>query len=114
MTRVFTLPEFEKSLVRLCKKYPSLKTEYIDFVELTETDGVQGTSLGKGIFKARLAVKAKGKGKSGGLRIISFSDILLSFDGETVILVEIYDKSEFSTVSRKIIDEKVKEFVSRL
>jgi hypothetical protein len=39
---------------------------------------------------------------------------LPEFENESVILVEIYDKSEFSTVSRKIIDEKVKEFVSRL
>jgi hypothetical protein len=114
MTRVFTLPEFDKNLVRFCKKYQSLKSEYLAFVELTENEGVQGVALGKGIYKARLAVKTKGKGKSGGLRIISYSDIILSFDGETVILVEIYDKNEFSTVSKKIIEEKVKDFVDKL
>ena len=71
MIKVFTIPEFEKSLKRLSKKYPSLKDEFIEFLDKTEGDGVQGVTLGNGFYKARLMVKSKGKGKRGGLRIFT-------------------------------------------
>ncbi len=65
MIKVFTIPEFDKSLKILSRKFPSLKDEYLNFVEKTETENVQGLSLGNGFYKARLSVKSKGKGKSG-------------------------------------------------
>jgi len=73
------------------------------FVSETETNGAQGTPLGNGLFKARLEVKSKGKGKSGGMRIISYQDIILASENSTVYLVSIYDKSEASTVEIKQI-----------
>ena len=51
---------------------------------------MEGTSLGGGLFKIRLAIKSKGKGKSGGARIISY---YLKTDNE-VILLTIYDKAD--------------------
>ena len=71
-------------------------------------------SLGNGIFKARFAVKSKGKGKSGGLRIISYSDVIVFFEGEVVLLVDIYDKNEFSTVDKNILKKRITEFISKL
>lgn len=35
-----------------------------------------GADLGNGIFKIRLAVKSKGKGKSGGYRVITYHQIV--------------------------------------
>lgn len=114
MIKVYTIPEFDRSLVRLSKKYKSLKTEYLEFVEKVETDGVQGVSLGNGIFKARFAVKSKGKGKSGGLRIISYNDVIVFFESDVVLLVDIYDKNEFSTIDKKILKKRIAEFIAKL
>lgn len=49
-----------------------------------------GRSLGGGVYKIRLAIKSKGKGKRGGARIIS---LYLERDSE-LFLLTIYDKSE--------------------
>lgn len=114
MIKVYTIPEFDRSLVRLSKKYRSLKAEYLEFVDKVEKDGVQGVSLGNGIFKARFAVKSKGKGKSGGLRIISYNDVIIAFDGEIVLLVDIYDKNEFSAVDKKLLQKRIADFISNL
>ena len=101
MTQVIALPEFERNLKKLNKKYVSLKQEFSHFVELTESLGPQGDDLGNGLFKARMAVKSKGKGKSGGLRVISYHEIILTKQDDTVYLVAIYDKSVLSTVEIK-------------
>jgi len=114
MINVYTIPEFDRSLVRLSKKYRSLKTEYLEFIEKVENEGVQGTPLGNGIFKARLAVKSKGKGKSGGLRIISFNDVIIALEEKMVLLIDIYDKNEVSTVDKKILLKRIANFISKL
>jgi mRNA-degrading endonuclease RelE of RelBE toxin-antitoxin system len=57
---------FKKEAKNLVKKYPSLKTELaVLFAEL-EVNPTKGTSLGNDVYKIRLAVASKGKGKSGG------------------------------------------------
>jgi hypothetical protein len=108
MIQVIALPEFGKSLKRLSKKYVSLKQEFGQFLDLTEALGVQGTPLGNGLFKERLAVKSKGKGKSGGLRVISYHDVILTKQDDTVYLVAIYDKSELKTMEEKQINQILK------
>ncbi|HET6400693.1 MAG TPA: type II toxin-antitoxin system RelE/ParE family toxin [Candidatus Kapabacteria bacterium] len=60
-----------------------------------------GRSLGGGIFKIRLAIKSKGKGKSGGARVIT-----AYFSKETVLyLLTIYDKSDQESISGPAIDD---------
>ena len=63
-----------------------------------------GTDLGGGIRKVRMAIVSKGKGKSGGARVITYTaDIIIhSYEG-TLLLLSIYDKSEQSTISDKEI-----------
>jgi hypothetical protein len=53
-----------------------------------------GKPLGKNLHKVRLALSDKGKGKSGGARVITY--VLLKND--VVYLAAIYDKSEQSTI----------------
>lgn len=60
-----------------------------------ETD----TPLGNDTYKIRLAIKSKGKGKSGGARVITY----VVTDNREVYLLTIYDKSEFDSVDDKII-----------
>ena len=49
-----------------------------------------GTFIGNNCYKIRLAIASKGRGKSGGARIISY----LYIETETVYLLTMYDKSE--------------------
>jgi hypothetical protein len=86
---------FNREAKRLIKKYPSLRLEIEDLGNELATDPFQGTPLGKGFFKIRLAIKSKGKGKSGGARVITFVKVV----NEVVYLASIYDKSEKSDIS---------------
>jgi mRNA-degrading endonuclease RelE of RelBE toxin-antitoxin system len=81
---------FERQAKRLIKKYPSLKNEMFELVQSLKTEPFQGTSIGKNCYKIRLAIVSKGKGKSGGARIIT--NIVVS--EHNVYLLSIYDKSE--------------------
>ncbi|HNW52185.1 MAG TPA: type II toxin-antitoxin system RelE/ParE family toxin [Prolixibacteraceae bacterium] len=110
MNEVIILPTFEKEARRLIKKYRSLVTEISDFISTSEADGVQGTHLGNGIYKSRLSVKSKGRGKSGGVRIISYSEIYFSKQENNIYLVFIYDKSDISSVKRSEIEKILKEY----
>ena len=85
---------FEKELKRLVKKYSSLKNEFAQLIaEITENP-TTGVYIGNNCYKIRLAVGSKGKGKSGGTRIITY----LYIETETVYLLSIYDKSEKSNL----------------
>ena len=94
---VIAVPSFVKSLKRLIKKYPSLKDDFRDFINNLELNPEQGTLLSNNCFKIRIAIKSKGKGKSGGARIITHVVI----EEEKVYLLSIYDKSEQISVTDK-------------
>lgn len=76
---------------------------------ISETIGVTGIALGNGLYKARIAVKSKGKGKRGGLRIISYQEIIVTQQENKVYLVAIYDKSELSTIELSQINRILKD-----
>ena len=65
-----------------------------------------GIPLGNNTFKIRLAIKSKGKGKSGGARIISLveTEVIGLIRSNVVILLTIYDKSEIDSISKEEID----------
>jgi mRNA-degrading endonuclease RelE of RelBE toxin-antitoxin system len=65
-------PEFEKSLKRLNKKYPSLKADYLAFLRELEINPMMGDEIFPNCRKARVAIKSKGKGKSGGARVVFY------------------------------------------
>lgn len=58
-----------------------------------------GVSLGSNFFKIRLKITSKGRGKSGGARIITY----VINKNNQVLLADIYDKSEHSTIDEKTI-----------
>ncbi len=88
---------FEKQLKRLSKKYPSLKKDILLLIEELEINPVKGTPLGNNFYKVRMAITSKGKGKSGGARIIT----LVKVSKEKVYLASIYDKNEQADISDK-------------
>lgn len=98
---------FKKEAKRLTKKYPSLKTELAFlFTELEENPTI-GTPLGNDIYKIRLAIASKNKGKSGGARVLSFVKVTLT----TVLLFSIYSKGEIDNLSDKEIKELIKDYL---
>lgn len=103
---VKAIPKFEKSLKRLAKKYTSLKTEYVALVRSLQENPQQGTMIDQNCYKIRFAVASKGKGKSGGARVITHFVIA----DTTVYLLTIYDKSEKESLSNKEIRELL-EFI---
>lgn len=103
---VFTIEPFDKELKRLVKKYPSLKREIANLFHLLETEPTAGTSLGRGCYKIRLAIASKGKGKSGGARVITHCAVTET----AVILLSIYDKSEQADISDKQLQKLLESF----
>ncbi|HTB30879.1 MAG TPA: type II toxin-antitoxin system RelE/ParE family toxin [Bacteroidia bacterium] len=88
---------FERKIKRLSKKYKSLKTDLTPVITLLIQNPFQGTPLGKECYKVRIAIASKGKGKSGGARLITY----IRITAKTVYLIDIYDKSEKDTISNK-------------
>lgn len=66
-------------------------------VEALRKASATGQPLGRDCYKIRLAIGSKGKGKSGGARVITCVKII---DG-IVYLLTIFDKSDQDTVSDK-------------
>lgn len=106
--RLIPLSEFEKNVKSLAKKYPSLKNDLKDFLCELEKNPEQGVEIAPGIRKIRMKITSKGRGKSGGARIITFNLIVSQELGE-VYLINIYDKSEFSTIDKDIIKQIIQE-----
>ncbi|MFT4061397.1 MAG: hypothetical protein QM642_03460 [Edaphocola sp.] len=92
---------FKKEAKRLTQKYPPLKTELAElFAELE-----QNPTLGKDIYKIRLAIASKIKGKSGGARVLSFVKVAQT----TVPLFSTYSKGEVDDLADKQTQELIKD-----
>ena len=98
---VIAVPSFKRELKKLAKKYTSLKLEFTQLIETLEQEPKQGTSLGNNCYKIRIAISSKGKGKSGGARIIT--NFIVT--DKTVYLLSIYDKSEKDSLTSKELSE---------
>lgn len=106
--RIIPTPTFAKSLKALAKRHKSIKSDIEELRKVLEENPLQGTELTPGIRKIRMAIKSKGGGKSGGARIITYNVLTTEQDGE-VYLLEIYDKSEYSTVKEDVLKDMVKD-----
>jgi len=73
--------------------------------EILETEPRQGVALGRNCFKIRLAITSKGRGKSGGARVITNFVVT----GDTVFLLSIYDKADKDNLTDKELKELLKE-----
>ena len=81
-SRIIVTDNFAREAKKLVKKYNSLKSELKEFIDSLEVDPYQGKLITENVYKIRLAVKSKGKGKSGGLRIITYIHVIENNDGE--------------------------------
>jgi len=102
--RVKTIPYFDRQAKRLTRKFQFFKNELSELFDSLEVDPTQGTALGNDCYKIRVAVKSKGKGKSGGARAITHVIAIR----EHVYLLSVFDKSEKENISDKELQELLK------
>ena len=94
--------EFWTQAKRLSKKYHPMKKDLQECKKSLIGDPYQGANLGRGVRKVRMAIASKGKGKSGGARVITYN----LYQEEDVIVIDlltIYDKNEISNISDAFI-----------
>ena len=96
---VIATDPFERKLKRLAKKHKSIALDLASIFEELEENPTIGVYLGKNCYKIRVAISSKGKGKSGGARIITYVRVVKN----TVFLMDIFDKTEQSTITDKEI-----------
>jgi mRNA-degrading endonuclease RelE of RelBE toxin-antitoxin system len=97
---------FKKEAKRLSKKYSSLKYELEILFNQLESNPIMGIDLGNNVYKIRLAISSKNKGKSGGARIISYYHL-----ENAVILLSIYNKGEKDSISNQEIQNFIDEIL---
>ena len=95
-----TIEVFDRQAKRLAKHYPCFRDDYRKLLEDLNKHPFQGSDLGGGVRKVRMAIASKGKGKSGGARVITYTADVIVQEGEgELILLSVYDKSVQSTIS---------------
>jgi mRNA-degrading endonuclease RelE of RelBE toxin-antitoxin system len=102
--KVFPTKQFEKELKRLVKKFPSLTKEFGQLLDKLEENPNFGVSISGNCYKIRLSIASKGKGKSGGARLITY----VYYKETSVYLLTIYDKSELSNVKNNDLIEMIR------
>ncbi len=96
--KITVTPDFLREMKRLAKRYRSLKADLAELGEELRLNPFLGTDLGHHLRKIRLAITSKGKGKSGGARVITYTVIIAQTETE-IKLITIYDKSERENIS---------------
>ncbi|KKB48526.1 MULTISPECIES: type II toxin-antitoxin system RelE/ParE family toxin [Parabacteroides] len=93
----------------LAKKHRTLISDLKKLEEELKENPDIGIDLGNGLRKVRMSITAKGKGKSGGARVITYTAIA-SVEDKRITLLTIYDKSEQSTIS----DQELRRLIAEL
>lgn len=107
---------FKTAVKPLLKKYPSLKNDLLKLEKEVTENPKQGTLLGHNAYKIRLKISSKGKGKSGGARVISLvettliGEVNVVADDFTVNLITIYDKADTANITDKELKNLIKAF----
>lgn len=99
---------FKKEAKRLKKHYVSFVDDYEKLINDLEANPQLGTDLGCGLRKIRLKIASKGRGKSGGARVITFT-VVVSIDETEINLLYIYDKAERDSLSLKELEELLRK-----
>ena len=108
------LPEFERRAKALAKKYKSFPADYDAFLDELQENPFGGNPLGHNTYKHRMVIAAKGKGKSGGARVITYNVQQQTANEVLVTLMSIYDKSEINSVSDAYLRQLVSEVENKV
>lgn len=103
--KVVITSEFAKEAKRIAKKHIGIKNDLAKLIADLTVNPTIGTELGHNFYKIRMPISGTNKGKSGGARVITYVII----DTETVLLTEIYLKSEHDTADINILIQRLKD-----
>ena len=105
---ILTTSYFDLEAKRLAKRHRSFIEDLQDFQEELLKNPYQRTELSPGIRKIRLSIDSKGRGKSGGARVITFTYLVDEKDG-VVILLLLYDKADASSIKMNVVRKIIKD-----
>lgn len=105
---VIPTPVFIKKVKRLKKKFATLLDTLLRLEKELLKNPRLGDSYGKNIYKVRISDESKGKGKSGGFRVITYV-IDETVECTSIYLITIFDKSEESTIKKAAVLKLVEE-----
>ncbi len=86
------------------KKYHTLQKSLMQLEQALILNPKMGTSYGSNIYKIRVADESKGKGKSGGFRVITYV-VDETSEAINIYLITIFDKSEEASIDKDDIKE---------
>ena len=87
--------DFKVAYKRLKKRHKSLQTDFENLLASLLVNPEQGVELAYGVRKIRLAITSKGRGRSGGARVIIRARIV----EDELQLLYIYDKADYENIS---------------
>ena len=96
--------DFRDAYKRLKKRHKSLEQDFEQLLASLLQNPMQGVELDGGARKVRLAITSKGRGKSGGARVI----IRVRIVRDELQLLYIYDKSDFENISDAYLRDVLK------
>ena len=102
---ILTIPEFDKSVKKLSKRYKNIKNDLVELVIQLQENPNLGMALFNNCYKIRLANSSVPTGKSKGFRVITYY-----LDEENnLYLLSIYSKSDKETIDDSEIIELLKQ-----
>ena len=101
---LFVERNFRTAYKRLKKRHKSLEYDFEQLLLSLLQDPYQGVELEGGARKVRLAITSKGRGKSGGARVI----IRVRIVADELQLLYIYDKVDFENVNDAYLRDVMK------
>ena len=96
--RIDYLPSFEKEGRHLSKKYKSLKEDLDKLEKQLLANPTAGVYYGGDIYKVRMSIASKNRGKSHGARVITWVFKVSKSKGE-ILMLHIYDKQVKDNIS---------------
>lgn len=102
---VVLTPDFKKELKQIAKKHKQLLKDIADLIDKLKENPTMGSDLGQHVYKIRLAISGTNKGKSGGVRVITYVVIT----DNIIFLADIFLKSEFNTADVNLIIGRLRD-----
>ena len=95
MMKIRISDEFKTAYKRLKKRHKSLEADFEALLMSLQENPYQGVEIHEEVRKIRMNITSKGRGKSGGARVIVRIRIVM----DELQLLYIYDKADFENVS---------------
>ena len=102
--RVRMSEDFRASYKLLKKRHKSLEADFERLLASLLENPMQGVELAGGVRKVRMAITSKGRGKSGGARVI----IRVRIVDDELQLLYIYDEADMENVSETFLRDVMK------